>query len=260
MYAILSPAKKLVTPLRQHSGITTPELAEDADQLVRVMRDKTPDNLKTLMGISENLAQLNVERFQTYTTPFTRDNSTPAALTFAGDTYQGLQADTLSDEDLTYAQMHVGILSGLFGLLRPLDLMQPYRLEMGTRLETDRGKNLYQFWGDKITDLINGATKGHADRSVINLASKEYFSAVVPAKLEGPVITPVFKDVRNGKAKVISFLAKRARGSMARYIIDERIETAQDLKGFSSGGYTFKPEVSTNTEWVFERPDISTSS
>ena len=257
MYAILSPAKKLVTPLRKHPGVTTPELVDQTALLVDVMRDKSPKNLQSLMGISENLAQLNVERFQTFATPLTVDNSTPAALTFAGDTYQGLQADTMTDEDLTFAQKHIGILSGLFGLLRPLDLMQPYRLEMGTRLKTERGANLYQFWGDRITDTINEATQDHPDRRIINLASKEYFSAIVTAKLESSVITPIFKDIRSGKAKVISFLAKRARGSMARYIIDNRIQRAEDLKNFAVGGYVYDADASTDSDWVFIRPEGS---
>lgn len=252
MLAVVSPAKKLATPTRALTA-TTPVLMDDVEQLAKVMRKKSPSALKALMGISENLAQLNYARYQTFETPFTPENAGHAALTFAGDTYMGLDAGSLTDADLDYAQRHLGILSGLYGLLRPLDLMQPYRLEMGTKLETRRGPTLYKFWGDRITKRINALTEGHADRTVINLASKEYFSAVIPQKLAGGIITPAFKELRNGKAKMISFMAKKARGSMARYMVQHRVEAPEGLMAFDTGGYGFRPDLSTETEWVFLR-------
>lgn len=252
MLAVVSPAKKLTTPTRT-LGATQPFLMDQVERLATVMRTKTPSDLKALMGISENLAQLNHSRYQTFETPFTSDNAGHAALAFAGDTYVGLDAGSLADADLEYAQEHLGILSGLYGLLRPLDLMQPYRLEMGTRLKTAWGKNLYEYWGDQITARINALTAGHSDRTVINLASKEYFSAVNPKSLEGDVITPIFKELRDGKAKIISFMAKKARGSMARYMILNRIEHPEGLMKFDSGGYQFRPDLSQDRDWVFLR-------
>ncbi len=252
MLAVVSPAKKLTTSTRALTA-TQPVLMDQVERLAQVMRGKSPSDLKALMGISENLSQLNYERYQTFETPFTPENAGHAALVFAGDTYVGLDADSLDDADLTYAQDHLGILSGLYGLLRPLDLMQPYRLEMGTRLKTKWGKNLYEYWGDRITDRINTLTEGHADRTVINLASKEYFSSVNPKKLAGDVITPAFKELRDGKAKMISFMAKKARGSMARYMVQHRVETPEGLMAFDTGGYAFRPDLSNETDWVFLR-------
>jgi len=252
MLAVVSPAKKLTTPTRKLTT-TQPVLMDQVERLAQVMRKKSASDLKALMGISENLAQLNHARYQTFETPFTADNAGHAALVFAGDTYVGLDAGSLEDADLEYAQNHLGILSGLYGMLRPLDLMQPYRLEMGTRLKTRWGKDLYQYWGDRITDRINALTKAHTDRTVINLASKEYFSSVNPKKLAGEVITPAFKELRDGKAKMISFMAKKARGSMARFMIQNRIERPEGLMAFDTGGYQFRPDLSNETDWVFLR-------
>lgn len=255
MYALLSPAKKLATPTRFHTRATVPHFLDDAQELVQTMKTKGPEDLQSLMGISESLATLNVERFQTFETPFTEENASLAALTFSGDTYVGLDASTMTDDDLEFAQARVGILSGLFGLLRPLDLMQPYRLEMGTKLGTDRGGNLYEFWDTRVTEEINRHLDGLDQAAVINLASKEYFSVVQASALKAPVITPIFKDIRNGKAKVISFLAKRARGSMARFIIKNRLTDPSSLKAYSEGGYRYEESLSTDHEFVFIRPE-----
>ncbi|MEC9073348.1 MAG: peroxide stress protein YaaA [Myxococcota bacterium] len=254
MLALLSPAKKLNdAPPRPDLELTQPALGGDIDELMKTTRKlKAPDLMK-LMKISQNLADLNRDRFQSFETPFTVSNSTPAALTFAGDTYQGFDAATLEADDLRFAQDHVGILSGLYGLLRPLDLMQPYRLEMGTRLKNPRGQDLYAFWGSRITSEVNRLTEGHADRTVVNLASNEYFKAVKPKELEGGLITPVFKDLRDGKAKVISFLAKRARGAMARHIVQSRLQSPEGIKDFNDGGYAYRADLSTADQWVFIR-------
>ena len=176
-----------------------------------------------------------------------------AIFAFSGDTYVGFDAKTLADDELDYAQEHVGILSGLYGLLRPRDLMQPYRLEMGTRLANPRGKDLYAFWGGRITSAINEALAAQADPTVINLASNEYFKSVKKQELNGDVVTPVFKELKDGKAKVIGLMAKRARGMMARYIVEKRIENPKALKKFTRGGYRYKASESTDTEWVFMR-------
>ena len=254
MLAVVSPAKKLDTSsLNRALPLTQPGLLEDTEALMRTTRGLKASDLQSLMSISENLATLNHERFQSFSTPFTVDNSKPAALMFNGDTYTGLDASTLSDADLTWAQDHLAILSGLYGILRPLDLIQPYRLEMGTRLKTDRGTNLYQFWGELITNQIAGRVEEHADQTLVNLASQEYFKSVKTASLPGATITPAFKEMRENGPKMISFMAKRARGMMARYIIEGRVDRPEGLKDFTSGGYTFDPEASTETTLTFIR-------
>jgi uncharacterized protein len=252
VFAVVSPAKKLAEPERSLGG-TTPVLMEEIGQLATVMRGQSSKQLGELMKISANLADLNYARYQTLELPFTQDNASHAALMFAGDTYVGLDAATLSDSELEFAQNTLGILSGLYGLLRPLDLIQPYRLEMGTRLQVGSQKNLYAFWDDKISKRINEITESHDDRTVVNLASNEYFTAVKPALLEGSVITPAFKELRNGKAKVISFMAKRARGAMARYIVQNRLASPEGMKTFTSDGYRYMDDLSTDQQWVFLR-------
>lgn len=255
MLAIVSPAKKLDTaPLSRSLSHSFPSLLEDTEQLMKTTRRLKPKDLQSLMGISDNLASLNHDRFQSFSTPFTSDNAKPAAMMFNGDVYLGLDAPSLEAADLDWAQDHIGILSGLYGLLRPLDLMQPYRLEMGTRLKTRRGKDLYAFWGERITDEINRRMDGHSDRTLVNLASNEYFKAVQPTSLVGGVITPSFREIRDGKPKMISFLAKRARGLMARYIIEQRVDRPEGMKDFALEGYRFDPEASTETQWAFIRP------
>jgi hypothetical protein len=200
------------------------------------------------MGISENLSVLNAERYSTF-----GEYRTPSALTFAGDTYQGLDASTLTKDDLDYAQAHLGILSGLYGLLRPLDAISPYRLEMGTKLVTERGKNLYAFWGTQVTEAIQEHIEASKSCALVNLASKEYFTVVQPSGISVPVVTPIFKDVRKGVPKVISFLAKRARGMMARYMMEKRLENPESLTLFDSAGYRYDRSTSTPSAPVFIR-------
>ena len=254
MIIVVSPAKKLDMDTASIATHTTqPAFLDQMQDLVDILREKSSKDLQNLMGISEKLGDLNAQRYQDFETPFTSDNATQAVHAFQGDTYVGLDASTLSEDDLVYAQDHLRILSGLYGLLRPLDLMQAYRLEMGTKLENERGKNLYEFWGGLITEALNTATKPHKNRAVINLASNEYISAVQPDSLEGDMITPVFKELKENGPKVIGLFAKRARGMMARYIIENRIEDPADLKGFAVDGYQFQPKASTDHELVFLR-------
>ena len=252
MYAVVSPAKKLVSPTRA-LDTTKPVFSDATQALVEIMQTKTPDDLRALMGISENLSVLNVERYALFGQGQPR---TPAALTFAGDTYQGLDAATLSDADLAYAQVHLGILSGLYGILRPLDAMEPYRLEMGTKLATSKGRTLYDYWGEGITEELNCRISESGSPYLVNLASNEYFSAVKSKLVEGTIITPVFKDVRKGTAKVISFLAKKARGMMARYLIETRATRPESVTLFDRAGYQYQPELSTETAPVFVRPEM----
>jgi cytoplasmic iron level regulating protein YaaA (DUF328/UPF0246 family) len=258
MYTLLSPAKKLdLAPNSTGLNTTLPDLMAESSQLAGTLRALSAVQLGNLMKLSENLAALNHERYQAWAPPFTLDNAKAAALMFAGDTYIGLDAPSLSDDDLHWSQNHLGILSGLYGLLRPLDLIQPYRLEMGTKLGTARGKNLYAFWGQSLSQTINARTTAHADRTIINLASLEYFKAIKPKALKGIVITPTFKEVKKGQSKVIGFMAKKARGMMARHIVLNRIESPEDLKAFTGGGYAYQPASSTELNWVFTRPSTT---
>ncbi len=256
MLIVVSPAKTLdyESPLATER-FTQPELIEHSKQLIDVCRKLTPADVASLMKVSDKIADLNVGRFQEWSETFTTDNSRQAILAFKGDVYTGLEAETLSEADFDYAQQHLRMLSGLYGLLKPLDLMQPYRLEMGTKLANDKGANLYQFWGNVITDKLNEAISAQGDNVLINLASNEYFKAVKTKNLDGQVITPVFKDGKNGQYKVISFYAKKARGMMARYIIENRIESVADLTKFDTAGYYFAEEESTPTELVFKREE-----
>lgn len=259
MYTVLSPAKKLdfSAPAKGLSK-TKPLLREDTAELSKRTRKYTAQDLKRLMGISEDLATLNAERFKAFD-PEGKGETKQAALAFAGDVYVGLDANTLDKDDLKFAQSHIGILSGLYGLLRPLDAIQPYRLEMGSRVNTKRGSNLYEFWDDKITETVAKMVRKSKTSALVNLASNEYFSAVQAKNLDVPVIQPVFKEVKDGKAKVISFLAKKARGTMARHIIQERINTPEALKDFAVDRYKFDPSASTETNWVFTRKFIPAS-
>lgn len=253
MFVLLSPAKKLQLDLAT-KGLTPtePHFSQDAGALAARAKELDVGDLKALMKLSDNLATLNFERFASWSPD--HSTGTPAALTFAGDVYQGLQAETLSADDLCWAQDHVGILSGLYGLLRPLDRIHPYRLEMGTSLSTDRGKNLYAFWGDKIAHRIYEIARSHTDSTVINLASQEYYGAVQEQALDLPVITPVFQDVSEGKARTISYYAKQARGAMARWIIENRVETPDQLKTAVIMDYRHDPQASKGPRWVFRRP------
>ncbi|MFH0476178.1 peroxide stress protein YaaA [Kluyvera ascorbata] len=254
MLILISPAKTL----DYQSELTTkrftqPALLEHSQQLIREARKLSAPQIKALMGISDKLADLNATRFHDWHPDFTPDNARQAILAFKGDVYTGLQAETFSEADFDFAQQHLRMLSGLYGVLRPLDLMQPYRLEMGIRLENPRGKDLYQFWGDEITNTLNAALKAQGDDVVINLASDEYFRSVKPKALAGRIIKPVFLDEKNGKFKVISFYAKKARGLMSRYIIENRLSKPEQLTGFDSEGYFFDAENSSAEELVFKR-------
>lgn len=253
MLALISPAKKLNFERPNPSlPLTLPALMAETETLMKVTRELTRADIKRLMDLSDPLTALNYDRFHAFSLPFTQDNARAAALAFNGDTYTGLDAKTLSDEDMLFAQGHLRILSGLYGLLRPLDLMQAYRLEMGTKLRNPRGEDLYDFWGDLITLEINKACKG-AGAVVINLASQEYAAVVKPGKLTVPMITPVFREIKDGQARVIGLMAKRARGMMARFMIVNRLESPETLKDFSEGGYRFQPGLSDATRWEFSR-------
>lgn len=261
MIVLLSPAKSLdldsALPTRKRSQ---PRLLDDAERLAEVMRDKSPGDLTELMGISEDLAALNAQRYQDFSTPFTSRNARPAALMFAGDVYQGMAARKRFDQrDWTQAQKTVRILSGLYGLLRPLDLVQPYRLEMGTRLTTDRGANLYEFWGSRVTDLINhDLVSSPGPDAVVNLASEEYARAVRPELLDGRLLTPRFLDAdKAGNHRMISLFAKRARGEMAAWIVQQRVRSVRALREFDAAGYRYDADRSTSDRPTFTRAATS---
>ncbi|MCL4109874.1 UNVERIFIED_CONTAM: hypothetical protein GTU68_028783 [Idotea baltica] len=205
------------------------------------------------MKISKNIADLNVERFHDFSSEFNTENSKPAILAFKGDVYLGLEADQFTSSEMDFAQDHIRILSGLYGILRPLDLMQPYRLEMGTSLKTTRGKNLYEFWKSRITDLLNDDIADHKNKTILNLASNEYFKAIHKKKLNGNLLTANFKEERDGELKFISFNAKKARGMMSKFIVNNNIDNENDLKGFDTEGYYFSQEHSSPSEWLFIR-------
>ena len=254
MLMVVSPAKDLdyQTPAPQFA-VSQPELLSHSSDLVQVCRDLTPLQLSTLMHISDKLAGLNAARFAQWQLPFTPDNAKAALFAFNGDVYQGLDAGSLTADDVHYAQQHLRILSGLYGVLKPLDLMQAYRLEMGTKLANKRGKDLYAFWGERITELLNADLHAGKSDVLVNLASEEYFKSVRPALLDVQVIQPVFEDWKNGRYKIISFFAKRARGLMARYAAEHRLKDVEALKQFDSDDYAFAPEASSETSWVFRR-------
>ncbi len=253
MILLISPAKTLdfsETELTSHS---TPRLLAESDKLVAVLKKKSARSLKKLMSVSDAIAELNVERYQNYETPFTLENAKQAVLAFKGDVYTGLQAETFDEADFEFAQKHLRILSGLYGVLTPLDLMQPYRLEMGTRLRNGRKKNLYEFWDKKITELINDDLAASGNNLVLNLASKEYFHAMKPDLLEGKLIHVHFKELRNGAYKVIGFNAKKARGTMARLIIKNRINKAESIKSLDVDDYRFNASLSDEQNMVFTK-------
>jgi cytoplasmic iron level regulating protein YaaA (DUF328/UPF0246 family) len=255
MIIVLSPAKSLdyETPphVRKH---TLPEFIDDAAELIDGLRKLSPQQIGTMMRISDPLAHLNFQRYAEWSTRFTADNAKQAMLAFNGDVYEGFAAKTLSASDLDYAQNHVRVLSGLYGLLRPLDLLQPYRLEMGTKFANARGRDLYAFWGERITAALNAQLKKQRGaRVLINCASEEYFRSVKPKLLDAPVISPVFEDWKGGRYKIISFHAKRARGMMARYAVENRIDEPEALKAFDSEGYAFDRKASNDETYVFRR-------
>ncbi|KXI27083.1 peroxide stress protein YaaA [Paraglaciecola hydrolytica] len=260
MLVVISPAKNLdfETPAR-FSQFTQPDMLEHSEQLINRCRKLSPANISSLMKISDKLAGLNADRYAAWQTPFSADNAKQAMLAFNGDVYSGLDATSFSSADSEYAQQHLRILSGLYGLLKPLDLMQAYRLEMGTKLDTKRGKDLYQFWGERITTKLNEVLVEQGDNVLINLASNEYFKAVKPKVLKAQIITPTFLDCKNGQYKVISFYAKRARGLMARYIIQNRLSELKQLEDFDVAGYRFDAARSKAQQLVFTRAEQFTN-
>ena len=254
MIFLLSPAKALDYDTPPHVAMhTQPLFIKQAAELIDVMQAKSPQEIASLMKLSDALSGLNAARYQAWSAQFTAKNSKQAVLAFNGDVYEGLNAKTLSEPQLAWAQKHVCILSGLYGVLRPLDWMQPYRLEMGTRLVTGKGKNLYQFWGTQIADYLNQRATADTSPLVVNLASEEYFKAVDRKALKARVVTCVFEEFRGDKYKIISFMAKRARGLMVRYAVENHLVSVEGLKDFDAEGYAFDAAVSTLDRLVFRR-------
>ena len=254
MLIFLSPAKSLdyKTP-PQVATNTQPAFLKDSEVLIKQLRKLSPADIANLMDLSDPLALLNFNRYADWRLPFTPENAKQAVLAFDGDVYDGLAAKTLSAADLDFAQQHVRILSGLYGILKPLDLMQPYRLEMGTKFANKAGKDLYAFWGERLLDAINAELAKMPRPVAVNLASEEYFKAAVGRKINGLLIQPVFEDWKNGKYKIISFYAKRARGLMTRYAVLNRLDEPEGLKEFDYDGYAFAAETSDDKTWVFRR-------
>lgn len=258
MIFVISPAKALdfETPPTTATQ-TQPDFLDDAEELVGILRRLSPAEVAKLMDLSDQLATLNVARYETWSRPFTPDNAKQAVLAFDGDVYDGLDARSLSDDDLAWAQQHLRILSGLYGVLRPLDLIQPYRLEMGSRLVNPNGRNLYAFWGDKLTRALDRLLVAERDAGreavLVNAASDEYFKSVKGGALQARVVTPVFEDWKNGRYKIISFYAKRARGLFCRHAIRNRVDDVEGLKRFEADGYAFVPEASSDDRLVFRR-------
>ncbi|TIE01158.1 peroxide stress protein YaaA [Acinetobacter junii] len=256
MLALISPAKTLdyETALPTDT-YTQPRLLEQSQQLIDVCRKLSATEIASLMTVSEKIANLNVERFRDWNAEFNFSNARQALFAFKGDVYTGLDAYHLKDQDIDFAQQHLRMLSGLYGLLRPLDLMMPYRLEMGTKLKNTRGNNLYEFWGSIITDQINQDLAEIDAKLLVNLASDEYYKSVNEKKIQAEIIKPVFLDQKNGKYKVISFYAKKARGLMVRYLIENKLSQVEQLKAFDSEGYYFDAESSSDKELVFKRDE-----
>lgn len=255
MLILLSPAKNMnFDPAPDAPPGTRPAFLKEAREIAGVAKDLSPARLKKLMSISDKLADLNHQRFLVFRGDGKSNSQKQAALAFNGEVYLGLNAKTMKAADFAFAQDHVRILSGLYGLLRPLDLIEPYRLEMGSSLKNPRGKNLYEFWGEEISKEINKTLKGHKNPVVVNLASNEYFSAVDRKTLDADVITPSFKDEKDGKLRALQFFAKRARGSMARWAIDNRAEDAAALQKSNADKYKFNAKYSTANDWLFTRP------
>lgn len=254
MLTVISPAKKLdySSPVSSATH-TQPALLEHSQELLTGLKALSPKDVCALMGLSDKLGALNYERFQEWQTPFTTENARPAVLAFKGDVYQGLDAESMSDRQLDWAQDNLRILSGLYGLLRPLDLMQPYRLEMGTKFTNGRGTDLYQFWGDVITGEINKLLAESSDAVLINLASNEYFKSVQAKDIKGRIVTPVFMDKKTDKYNIISFYAKKARGLMSAFIIKNKITNVENIKNFDVDGYSYNGALSEGDKWVFTR-------
>lgn len=256
MLALISPAKTLdyetALPTDQN---TLPRLLDHSQALIDVSRKLSASDIASLMSVSEKIATLNAARFRDWQSDLNFSNARQALFAFKGDVYTGLDAYSLNDQQIDYAQKHLRMLSGLYGLLRPLDLMMPYRLEMGTKLQNPRGHNLYEFWGDHITKMINKDLAEAGSELLLNIASDEYYKSVKESGIQAQIIKPVFLDQKNGKYKVISFYAKKARGLMARYMLEHKIERAEDLKSFNTGGYYFDADSSSQSELVFKRDE-----
>ncbi len=257
MYFVLSPAKSLnetdTIPLDLDNHYSQPTLIDESAQLIKILKAKDPMDIQELMSISADLASLNAERNQAWHLPFTTDNAKPASYLFDGDVYTGLDSYSMDKETMLYLNEQLGILSGLYGLIKPLDLIQPYRLEMGTKLANKRGHNLYEFWGEQITDAINTQMADSDDKVLINLASNEYFKVVKKKTLDATIITPRFEDEKNGQYKVISFYAKKARGLMVKYAADNKLTDAEQLKEFDLAGYYYVDYASDDKTWTFRR-------
>lgn len=258
MIVILSPSKTLdfsdnQNKIAKEQPHTEPVFMKEAQKLTQILKKKSAGQIAELMNISNKLATLNFDRYQSFSTPFTVDNALQALLAFKGDVYTDIAVDTYTQGDFEFAQEHVRILSGLYGLLKPLDLMQPYRLEMGTQLSNPKGKTLYAYWGDKITKHLNSQLQQHSSSVLVNLASNEYFKAVNTKKIKGEIITPVFKQHKNGSYKVIALYAKRARGTMTNFIVKNKVGEVEQLKTFNEAGYEYSDQLSSDTEWVFVR-------
>ncbi len=259
MYFLLSPAKSLNetddVPLNLGNYYKQPALIDESAKLIKLLKDKDPLDLQELMSISSDLATLNAERNQEWQLPFTSDNAKPAGYLFDGDVYTGLGSYDMDKDTMLYLNEHLGILSGLYGVLKPLDLIQPYRLEMGTKLKNKRGDNLYEFWGERITDAINKQMADNEDKVLVNLASNEYFKAVKRKALDAIIISPRFEDEKNGQYKVISFYAKKARGLMVKYAADNKLTDAEQLKKFDLAGYYYVDSESDEKTWTFRRDE-----
>ena len=253
MLILLSPSKSLNFDTPQHKKKSTPRLLEQSKALIEVLKDKSVNDIKKLMSVSDKIAELNYARYQGFNTPFTLKNSKQALFAFTGDVYTGLEANTFNQADIDYANDRLRILSGLYGILRPLDLMQPYRLEMGTKMKNEVGHDLYSFWGNQITDHLNKDLKKAKTNIIVNLASNEYYKAVKPNQLKGDVYVANFKENRNGTYKFISFSAKKARGYMAQYIIKNKLTNPEDMKSFDMENYAFNPSLSSEKEFIFTR-------
>ena len=254
MLIVISPAKTLDFETAPITKVyTQPEFLKESRQLVSQLKELTPAEVSSLMKISDKLGVLNFLRFNEWKTPFTLNNSKQALLAFKGDVYTGINADSFNSRDLKFAQKHLRILSGLYGVLKPLDLIQAYRLEMGSKFKNRKGKDLYEFWESKLTDQINQDLKASKSKYLINLASNEYFKSLQADAINAEIIIPVFKDYKNGKYKTISFYAKKARGLMSAYIIKNRLKNPEDIKVFDVDGYKFCKSASNSTNWVFQR-------
>lgn len=249
MLLLLSPAKTLDFSPSEFSTHTQANFLEQSQRLIELLRPMDKEDIQQLMKVSEKIAELNVERYQKFQLPFDEENAKQAILAFKGDVYQGLAVEEFDQADLDFAQEHIGILSGLYGFLKPLDLMQPYRLEMGTKLANKEGKNLYEFWGTQIAQYINALKP----KSVVNLASKEYFKAVDTKVLDSPIWNVDFKENKNGKYKIVAFYAKQARGMMAHYVVKNRLTKPEQLKGFDMEDYQYNEELSEGQHLVFTR-------